>query len=163
MGPSDGYAAAVLPGVIVAGLGSGLGFPALATAAMTGTTEADAGLASAVLTAVQQLGGAVGLAFAVTLAAQRGDAGVAGAAAVVTDGFPFALAVCATLLAVGAVAVTVALRGAARRPPWNGDRRLDCGHGLTRDLWGGTAEVGATVDPSSPGRPRERPIHVRGS
>src|SRR5690606_37596465 len=69
--PGDGYAAGVLPGMLVTSLGCGLSLPALTAAAVTGTTGENAGLGSAIFSSVQQVGGAVGVAVLVTVAARR--------------------------------------------------------------------------------------------
>ncbi|MGW4028964.1 MFS transporter [Streptomyces sp. NPDC004838] len=105
----DGYVFGVLPGMLVASLGSGLGFPALAVAAVTGTTERDAGLGSAVLGSVQQVGGAVGLAVLVPLAARHG--GASESAGPAGDGFAVALRAAAALLVLGAALVAALLGG----------------------------------------------------
>ena len=109
--PSDSYASGVLPGMLVTSLGCGLSLPALTVAAVTGTTEENAGLGSAVLSSVQQVGGAVGLAVLVTLAARRSDAlaDSTGPLPAATEGFSFALTVAAALLALGAVLIATLL------------------------------------------------------
>ncbi|MGW6458675.1 MFS transporter [Streptomyces sp. NPDC055078] len=114
--PSDGYASGVLPGMLITSVGCGLSLPALTLAALTGTTGEDAGLGSAVLSSVQQVGGAVGLAVLVTLAAHRSDtvSGSAGPLRAATEGFSFALTVAAALLAAGAVLIAALLGD--RRP-----------------------------------------------
>ncbi|MFC4013750.1 DHA2 family efflux MFS transporter permease subunit [Nonomuraea purpurea] len=99
--PGGHYAAAVLPGLLVTSLGSGMCLPVLATAAVAGTTGEDAGLGSALFTSMQQVGGSVGVALLVTLAAWRGG----GAA-----GYSFALTVAAALIALGAVLIAALLR-----------------------------------------------------
>ncbi|WP_147339430.1 hypothetical protein [Actinomadura spongiicola] len=48
--PGDGCATGALPGMLVTSLGCGLRLPALAVAAVTGTTGEDAGIGSAVFT-----------------------------------------------------------------------------------------------------------------
>nr|WP_199725740.1 MFS transporter [Nocardiopsis sp. Huas11] len=113
----DGYASGVLPGMLVTSLGCGLALPALTVAALTGTTEDDAGLGSALFSSVQQVGGAVGLAVLVTLAVHRGDAltDSIGPSLAATHGYSFALIVAAVLLALGAV-VIAALLGGGRSP-----------------------------------------------
>ncbi|MGW8889542.1 MFS transporter [Streptomyces sp. NPDC055749] len=116
--PSDSYASGVLPGMLVTSLGCGLSLPALTVAALTGTTEEDAGLGAAVLSSVQQVGGAVGVAVLVTMAARRSDAladstGPLGAA---TEGFSLALTVAATLLALVAVLIATLLTGRRSGP-----------------------------------------------
>ncbi|GGT68636.1 hypothetical protein GCM10010207_79190 [Streptomyces atratus] len=97
--PSDSYVSGVLPGMLVTSLGCGLSLPALTVAALTGTTEENAGLGSAVLSSVQQVGGAVGVAVLVALASRRSDALTA------TEGFSVALIVAAALLMLGAVLI----------------------------------------------------------
>ncbi|MFE3543632.1 MFS transporter [Nocardia sp. NPDC059177] len=77
--PGDDYASGVLPGMLVTSVATGLVLPMLATAAMAGTTERDAGLGSALFTSAQQIGGAVGLALLVS--ATSDYAGALGAAA----------------------------------------------------------------------------------
>ena len=109
---ADGsYLTQVLPASVVFALGSGLCLPTLGNAAVHRVTEQDAGLASGVQQALQQIGGAVGLAVLVTLAlraaedaVQTGtDPGVA-----ITDGYVLALRVGAGVL-VAAVGLAAAL------------------------------------------------------
>ncbi|MFH9467167.1 MFS transporter [Streptomyces clavifer] len=116
--PGDSYASGVLPGVLVASLGGGLGLPAMTVAAVTGTTEENAGVGSAILTSVQQVGGAVGLAVLVTLATRRSDALTDSTTPphAATEGFSLALTVAAVLLALGAVLIATLL-GNLRRAP----------------------------------------------
>ncbi|MEU0490827.1 MFS transporter [Nocardiopsis sp. NPDC006139] len=111
--PSDSYASGVLPGLLVTSLGCGLSLPALTVAAVTGTTEENAGLGSAVFSSVQQVGGAVGLAVLVTLAVQRSDAltDSIGPSLAATEGFSFALIVAAVLLAFGSAFIAALLGG----------------------------------------------------
>ncbi|MGW0431182.1 MFS transporter [Micromonospora sp. NPDC003197] len=115
--PSDGYASGVLPGMLVTSLGCGLSLPALTVAALTGTTEENAGLGSAVLSSVQQVGGAVGVAVLVALATSRSDALTAKGDPLhaATQGFSLALTVAAALLALGAVLIATLL-GKNHRP-----------------------------------------------
>ncbi|MGY3677120.1 MFS transporter [Streptomyces sp. TE33382] len=109
--PDDGYTSGVLPGMLVTSLGCGLALPALTVAALTGTTEENAGLGSAVLSSVQQAGGAVGVAVLVALAARRSDAPAAqdDPLHAATEGFSLALAVAAALLTLGAVLIATLL------------------------------------------------------
>ncbi|MEW2353547.1 MFS transporter [Spirillospora sp. NPDC029432] len=111
----DSYATGVLPGMLVTSLGCGLSLPTLTVAALTGTTDENAGLGSAILNSVQQIGGAVGIAVLVTLAERRNDA-VANAAdspGAATEGFSSALVIAAVLLVLGAVLIAVLLRKVA--------------------------------------------------
>lgn len=109
--PSDGYVSGVLPGMLVTSLGCGLSLPALTVAALTGTTEENAGLGSAVLSSVQQVGGAVGVAVLVTLAARRSDtlADSTGPLHAATEGFSLALIIAAVLLALSAALIATLL------------------------------------------------------
>ncbi|WP_405795633.1 MFS transporter [Streptomyces sp. NBC_01506] len=111
LAPGDSYLSGVLPGMLITSLGCGLSLPVLTVAAVTGTTEENAGLGSAVLTSVQQVGGAVGLAVLVTLAARRSEA-----LSDPTEGFALGLTVAAALLVVGA-ALTGLLRGSRTPRP----------------------------------------------
>ncbi len=114
----DAYASGVLPGMLVTSLGCGLSLPTLTVAALDGTTEEDAGLGSAVLSTVQQVGGALGVASLVALAAHHGSA---------TAGFSAALTVAAVLLTLAAVLGVPLL---ARRPV---DATRDTRHPLPAD------------------------------
>lgn len=95
-----GYAGHVLPGMVVLAFGSGLVFPTLQVAAVHGVTERDAGLASGIQQAVQQIGGAVGLAVLATVALRA--AGGQGPADLV-GGYRLALGVGAAVLGAAAV------------------------------------------------------------
>ncbi|MFI0357402.1 MFS transporter [Actinomadura sp. 9N407] len=113
--PSDGYAAGVLPGMLITSLGCGLSLPALTVAAVSGTDKENAGLGSAVLNSVQQIGGAVGVAVLVSIAARRSD-DLADPLRAATEGFSYALTIAAVLLAVGAVLIAVLLRTSPQPP-----------------------------------------------
>lgn len=115
--PNDGYTSGVLPGMLVTSLGCGLSLPALTVAALTGTTEENAGLGSAVLSSVQQVGGAVGVSVLVALATRRSDALAAqnDPLHAATEGFSFALTAAAALLTLGAVLIATLL-GKNHRP-----------------------------------------------
>ncbi|KHD77777.1 Puromycin resistance protein pur8 [Actinoplanes utahensis] len=69
------YATGVLPGLIVVGLGLGLVFAPTQNAATSGVEHRDAGVASAMINTVQQIGGSIGTAllssFAATAAADH--------------------------------------------------------------------------------------------
>ncbi|MGH2447697.1 MAG: MFS transporter [Chloroflexota bacterium] len=68
--PVDGsYVTDVLPAFIVTALGAGMVFLPMTNAAVSGASQQDAGLASALLNTTQQVGGAVGLALLSTIAA----------------------------------------------------------------------------------------------
>jgi hypothetical protein len=73
LGPGSGYAAGVLPSLIVLGLGLGMIFaPAIGTA--THGNLSDAGVASAMVNTSQQIGGSVGTALLSTLFASSASA-----------------------------------------------------------------------------------------
>ncbi len=78
--PASSYAGSVLgPGMLLT-LGMGLSFTPLATAATAGVSRREAGLASGLLNTSRQIGGSIGLAVLVTLATDRTQAILAGAA-----------------------------------------------------------------------------------
>jgi EmrB/QacA subfamily drug resistance transporter len=109
--PMDGsYATDVLPSMILLGTGVGTSFPALATLAMSGATESDAGLASGLVNTTVQVGAAVGLAVLATLSATRSEELIANGestAAALTEGYQLAFLIVAGLVVVAiAVAVT---------------------------------------------------------
>jgi MFS family permease len=96
----------------VVGAGIAFGFIPISIAGLQGVAEREAGLASGLLNTTQQLGGAIGVAIASTVAASHaktltGD-GVAANTAL-TGGFHWAIWVCAViaLLAVPTTAVLV--------------------------------------------------------
>jgi EmrB/QacA subfamily drug resistance transporter len=69
--PADGSLADLIPGMIVAGLGQGVGFTTMYVAASTGVPEGNEGVASAMAMTAQQLGGSIGLALLVALLTER--------------------------------------------------------------------------------------------
>ena len=100
------YPGELLPAMLVLAVGLGMAFPAAQNAALAGTTNETAGLASGVQTAVQALGGSLGVAVLVTIAS-RAAAGyphlVANAALV--HGYRVAFTVGAVVYAVAALIV----------------------------------------------------------
>jgi EmrB/QacA subfamily drug resistance transporter len=106
------YFAHIMPGMIVLGLGSGLCFPAISNASLHQVTGQDSSLASGVQSAMQQVGGALGLSVLVTLglrhAAGLVRSGVTRAVAV-THGYVLAFRVGAVLLVIGGVLVLILL------------------------------------------------------
>ena len=69
LGLSSGYAANVLPALIITGLGLGLVMPPAMSLATDRIDPADAGVASAAVNTMQQIGGSIGTALLNTLAA----------------------------------------------------------------------------------------------
>lgn len=97
---SGGYVGHVLPGMLVLAFGSGLVLPTLQVAAVHNVTDRDAGLASGIQQAVQQVGGAVGLAVLATVALR---AAAGNRPTDIINGYRVALAAGAGLLALAAV------------------------------------------------------------
>ncbi|WP_251204705.1 MFS transporter [Agromyces mediolanus] len=111
--PEDEYLIGVLPGLLGVSFSSGLALPALATAALTGTDDHDAGLGSAIFTSMQQIGGATGLALLVALATSRTEAVLADGgtpARAATDGFALGMLGAAVLLGLAAVVAALFMR-----------------------------------------------------
>jgi EmrB/QacA subfamily drug resistance transporter len=110
--PVDGdYVRDLLLPMVLVGLGAGLGFPGLATMAMATRNPSDAGLASGLLNTSVQVGGAIGLAVLVTLAAGRTSARLAAGdapAVALNSGYHLGYLVGAALVVV-AIGVTVAI------------------------------------------------------
>ncbi|HZD38802.1 MAG TPA: MFS transporter [Actinomycetes bacterium] len=111
------YLTDVLPAMLLMGTGIGVSFPALATLAMSGATQRDAGLASGLVNTTTQVGAALGLAVLATLSATRsqqllgrGEA----AAAALTGGYRLAFLIAAALV-VAAIAVAVTVLRPERR------------------------------------------------
>ncbi|MFF3326630.1 MFS transporter [Streptomyces sp. NPDC002889] len=70
--PAHGsYAIDILPAFIITGLGLGLSFVPLQVSAFTGTEERESGLAAGLINTSQEVGGALGLAVAATIAFRR--------------------------------------------------------------------------------------------
>lgn len=111
--PDTGYLGTVLPGVVLAGLGLGLAFVPLTTAAVSGADPDDGGIASALFNAGQQLGGAIGLAVlttaSVTTTAYLAADGNTTTAAL-TAGWGLGFGIAAVLALAGAVIAAVTLR-----------------------------------------------------
>ncbi len=107
------YLTDVLPAVLLIGVGVGAAFPALATLAMSGATQEDAGLASGLVNTTMQVGAALGLAVLATLSASR-TAHLTGhgasQTAALTGGYRLAFLVAAALVAVAMVIAVAVLR-----------------------------------------------------
>jgi EmrB/QacA subfamily drug resistance transporter len=122
LGVDSTYAAHVLPGLLVSGAGLGLVMaPAMNTATL-GVDAADAGVASATVNTMQQIGGSMGTALLSTLASSAAasyltskppDASLAAQAAV--HGYTTAFWWSAGIFAVGAIVCGLLLRGGAPR------------------------------------------------
>ncbi|MEV5976618.1 MFS transporter [Streptomyces sp. NPDC052114] len=108
---SDGYVTGILPGMLVTSLGCGLSLPVLSMAAVSGTTEENAGLGSALFSSVQQIGGASGVALLVMLATRRTEsvADTESSAQAATEGFSLGLLVAAGFIVVGGLIIAALL------------------------------------------------------
>jgi MFS family permease len=105
------YLRDVLPVLLLLGTGAGIGFPALMTLAMSGSSRSDAGLASGLVNTSAQVGGAVGLAVLATLSATRTEQLLArgeSTIAALTGGYQLAFIVAAGLM-VAAIGVSLAV------------------------------------------------------
>ncbi|HWB65707.1 MAG TPA: MFS transporter [Mycobacteriales bacterium] len=113
------YAGGLLAAMMVLGFSSGLTFPAIGNAALHGVTGQDSSLASGVQSAMQQVGGALGLACLVTLALRHAAGqmhhGVPAAVAA-THGYTLAFGVGAALLAIGGLLVLALFEHVAATP-----------------------------------------------
>ena len=72
--PGSSYLGVVLPSLALVAIGMGFTFVALTSAAVAGVPEEDAGIASALLNAGQQIGGALGLAVLTAVSTARTNA-----------------------------------------------------------------------------------------
>jgi MFS family permease len=110
--PVDGgYVEHLLPVMILLGFGIGVCFPALMSLAMSGATQADAGLASGLVNTSAQVGGAIGLAVLATLSATRSDNLIAdgeATASALTGGYHLAFWIGAGLV-IAAIGVALAV------------------------------------------------------
>jgi EmrB/QacA subfamily drug resistance transporter len=114
--PHGSYLTEVLPGLTVMGLGLGLTFMPLTMLATYGSDAADAGLASGLLNASQQVGGSLGLAILSTLAAHEVTSHLAGLghaptpldhATAAVGGYRAAFIAAACMMLVGAILLSV--------------------------------------------------------
>jgi EmrB/QacA subfamily drug resistance transporter len=112
---TSSYVVAILPGLLVMGVGLGLVFATAMNSATLGVAPSDAGVASAVVNACQQVGGSLGTALLSTLAASATTSFVSGArptaalvARAAVHGYTTAFYVSAGIFALGAI-VTGAL------------------------------------------------------
>jgi EmrB/QacA subfamily drug resistance transporter len=114
------YVSQALPGILLMAFGSGLLFAGFGNASVHQVSQDDASLASGVQNAVQQIGGAIGLAVLATIALRHATSaaqhGVVSASATVS-GDVLAFRVGAGVLVVGGVLVAVLLERYRAEPP----------------------------------------------
>ncbi|HEX4017571.1 MAG TPA: MFS transporter [Frankiaceae bacterium] len=115
----SGYAADVLPSMILLAVGAGLCFPAITNASLHGVSGENASLASGVQNAVQQIGGALGIAVFTTIAVSYVH-GVSFSDPTypvkVTDGYTSGFAWAAIVMAIGVVVIAFAVEKVVRAP-----------------------------------------------
>jgi EmrB/QacA subfamily drug resistance transporter len=106
---SGAYAADVAPALFLIGIGGGLGFLPLILIGVGDARPEDSGLVSGLLSTSQMVGGAIGLAVLVTIAAARtsgADGGIAANAAALNEGYHLAFIIAALLAAFGVLLAT---------------------------------------------------------
>ncbi|MCW2571013.1 MAG: drug resistance transporter, EmrB/QacA subfamily [Frankiales bacterium] len=116
--PHSSYLTVVLPSLALVALGMGAAFVSLTSSAVAGVPHEDAGIASALLNAGQQVGGALGLAILTAVSTTRtthllqGGAGrnPAGATKAMVDGWSLGFIVAAVFLALAALVMTSLVR-----------------------------------------------------
>jgi EmrB/QacA subfamily drug resistance transporter len=113
-----GFAADILGPSLIAAAGLGFAFVTTTIAALSGVEECDSGLASGLINASQQIGGALGLAVLATIATSRTDDVLANAGGdpaalpnALTEGFQSALLGGSAIAAVGLALTLVLIRG----------------------------------------------------
>ncbi|KAB2349451.1 MFS transporter [Actinomadura rudentiformis] len=113
---ADGSYAALLPGILISGLGQGVTWTGMWIAAASGVDAGEQGVASGMASTAQQVGGAVGLAILVALT-NSGLDGLSGEAlrAELAGGIQTATYVAAAGILLGAL-ITLGLKKQARAP-----------------------------------------------
>ncbi|WP_320670463.1 MFS transporter [Patulibacter defluvii] len=122
--PDSSYAGHLMPSLMLTAGGLGMGFVVLMDLATGGAEDRDGGLASALLTTGQQVGGAIGIAAMVTIATSRTEDALAARVAppqALTDGFTAAFQVQAGVMVAAALLAVALLGPMARRQ--RGERR----------------------------------------
>jgi len=133
--PVDGhYFRNLFPGFIVSGLGLAFVFIPMSIGALTGVRPADAGIASGLINTTQQIGGAIGVAAATTIAttftnhyvhSHAGSSAFSGPA--LAHGFQIAFYALAATAAVGAVLAPLLIESQPSEPalePEAGERQI---------------------------------------
>jgi len=123
--PVDGsYFGDLFPAFLVGGIGLALAFVPMSIGALTGVRQADAGIASGLITTSQQIGGAIGVAIATTVATsattsfvQSHEGATAFGGAALTHGFQVAFYVLAAIAAAGAVLAALMLEAGPAQMP----------------------------------------------
>jgi EmrB/QacA subfamily drug resistance transporter len=107
----------LFPAFVLSGIGMAFAFVPMTIGALSGVRAADAGVASGLINASQQVGGSIGVAAATTIAATYTSRYVGGhsASAALTHGFQIAFYVLAGVTLVAALASAVIVESAPRR------------------------------------------------
>jgi hypothetical protein len=123
---TSGYVGAVLPALLILGLGLGLIFAQTISAATAGLAPEDSGVASALVNTMQQIGGSVGtsalstIALSATATYLTGHPGGPQAASIAaTHGYTVAFGVSAGLLGLGFILALALLPSGRRTEPEN--------------------------------------------
>jgi EmrB/QacA subfamily drug resistance transporter len=114
IGLDSGYTAAILPTIVLAGLGFALAYGPLNVAATNGIAPHEQGLAGGLLNTSFQFGGA--LVLAVATAVNNANAGSDGTAQALLDGFQAAVVVSVIAAVLGVVAMASGVRRSAAEP-----------------------------------------------
>jgi hypothetical protein len=121
VGVDTAYATHVLPGLMIIGAGMGLVFSSAMATATFGVEPADAGVASALVNTMQQVGGSIGTALLSTLAATTVTSDLAGRApdpallaSAAVHGYTTAFWWAAAIFAGGALLCTALLTSRSR-------------------------------------------------
>jgi MFS family permease len=115
------YFGDIFLGLVLYGPGIGLAFVTATVAALAGVAERESGLASGLSNTAFQVGAALGVAIATTVAISRSEAYLtahegASPLVVLTEGFQSAFLACAVLAGIG-VALALLLLGRPRKAP----------------------------------------------
>jgi EmrB/QacA subfamily drug resistance transporter len=114
--PNSSYLTVILPSLFLVALGMGMSFVALTSSAVAGVPHEDAGIASALLNAGQQVGGALGLAILTAVSTTRTDhlmgavRSKAGATQALVDGWNLGFMVGAGFLLVAGIVMVSLVR-----------------------------------------------------
>jgi len=109
-----GFAANLLPGYLLVGVGMAFSFIPMSIAALAGVEDHEAGLASGLINTSQQIGGALGVAIAATVAFTHAKTLLASghdALSAQTSGFALGFWVIAGIAAVSVIAALLLIRG----------------------------------------------------
>jgi EmrB/QacA subfamily drug resistance transporter len=113
---TSSYAAVILPAIVIMGLGFGIIFAVTINTATAGVRQEDAGVASALVNTMQQVGGSIGLSALSTVALTATASylaihhtGPQAPAVAATHGFTTAFAISAAILGLGVILAIVLL------------------------------------------------------